>query len=138
MDWLQSFSILRPPATHFLLLRRIDTGGIHYLTLMKHVYFRYPHLFIIKQNHTLFNMACGLANCEFLSGSGLQLQIGDAFLRAWLEPLPSLRFVQGLKAHADPPGVAPIFRCNPYGWSRSSYSAVFTCSVTHRFPLKYF
>ena len=44
---------------------------------------------------------------------GLQLQIGDAFPRAWLEPLPSLRYVQGLKAHADPPGVAPIFRCNP-------------------------
>ena len=44
---------------------------------------------------------------------GLQLQIVDAFSRAWLEPLPSLRFVQGLKAHADPPRVATIFRCNP-------------------------
>ncbi|PIC62641.1 hypothetical protein CSV79_15915, partial [Sporosarcina sp. P13] len=28
-----------------------------------------------------------------------------AFRRAWLEPLPSLRSVQGLKAHAEPLGV---------------------------------
>ncbi len=36
----------------------------------------------------------------------------DAFPRAWLEPLPSLRYVQGLETHADPPGVAAL-RSNP-------------------------
>ncbi|PID02537.1 hypothetical protein CSV67_07825 [Sporosarcina sp. P2] len=39
---------------------------------------------------------------------------GGAFLRAWLEPLPSLRYVQGLKAHADPPGAFLLVqRCAP-------------------------
>ncbi len=35
------------------------------------------------------------------------------FPPAWLQPLPSLRYVQGLQAHAFPAGVAP-FRSNQF------------------------
>ncbi|PID02536.1 hypothetical protein CSV67_07820 [Sporosarcina sp. P2] len=37
----------------------------------------------------------------------MEAPAGDAFLRAWLEPPRPLRSLRGLKAHADPPGVAP-------------------------------
>ncbi len=43
---------------------------------------------------------------------GLQLQLVDAFLRAWPEPLPSLRSVQGLELtlilQESPPASASI------------------------------
>ncbi len=38
---------------------------------------------------------------------GIEAPAGDAFRRAWLEPPRPLRSLRGLKAHADPLGVAP-------------------------------
>ena len=46
-----------------------------------------------------------------------------AFRGAWLEPLPSLRYVQGLKAHADPSGV---------GLSPLRYTPVLLKIYTHK------
>ncbi|PID21926.1 hypothetical protein CSV61_06830 [Sporosarcina sp. P3] len=38
---------------------------------------------------------------------GIEAPAGDAFRRAWLEPPRPLSSLRGLKAHADPLGVAP-------------------------------
>ncbi len=37
----------------------------------------------------------------------------------------------GLKARADPSGVAPIFRCNPYGQSVNIYGTHCNCDRTY-------